>query len=80
MKVKLNPWLGYEEWLNERLVFEFDSVEISLGRPGHYGGRRVLAHILAIETELRMNSKDIERVCSLLSEPKSKNKNRKRGR
>jgi hypothetical protein len=72
MKVKLNAWLGYEECLDEKLVFEFDSGEISLGRPGHYGEKRVLAYILAIETELRMNLKDIEMVCSLLSETKNK--------
>jgi hypothetical protein len=70
MKVKPNAWLGYEEWLDEKLVFEFDSVEISLGRPGLYGGRRVLAHIIAKETELRMTSRDIEKVCSFLSETK----------
>jgi len=78
MKVELNRWLGYEGWLDKKLAFEIDENEISLDKPCR-GGRMVLAHILGPDAMLGMTSKDIQTLCSLLSEKRAKTNKKNKG-
>jgi len=70
MKVKLNKWLGYEAWLDKRLVFEIDENEIFLGKLCRDDTKVALAHILGVYPMVGMTSREIEKFCSLLSETK----------
>jgi hypothetical protein len=76
MRVKLNKWLSYEEWFKGKLVFKIGKVEFALSRPGHNGGRWVLAHILGPRVMLGIVPEDIQALCSFFSEAERENENK----
>jgi len=76
MKVELNEALGCVGRFNKNLVFVIEEKEISLGEPLGNLMMWVLTGIRPQEV-VGMIPSDIRELCSLLSEMKSKNKNKR---